>query len=251
MKKIFLLFALLVFQNVLCVAATAEPPAYRFVNTLDGVNVRDKPSLSGKKKFALKCNERVELLEETAEKETIGEFEEPWCKIRTQDGSWGFVYGAYLSKSLASAAYFRCYEALHPVADYLEGLADEFTSTMNIEKNMRNISSFNEEDTNRVYGQGMNFIFYPTKDEESGKEGYFLLGVYVYDNDCLPKDFPIQIGDSMEKVRDIFGKKPNGEAYFFENIDDLQAWEGGYVRMHVFDDGENIVGIKFDFAPGW
>lgn len=62
---------------IICVLATlslssvalAESGVYRYVNTLDGVNVRDKPSLSGKKKFALKCNERVELLEETAEKE--------------------------------------------------------------------------------------------------------------------------------------------------------------------------------------
>jgi len=255
MKKIFLLFALLVFQNVLCVAESGFK-IYRYVNTLDGVNVRDKPSLSGKKKFALKCNERVELLEETAEKETIGEFEEPWCKIRTQDGSWGFVYGAYLSKSLASAAYFRYYEALHPVADYLEGLADEFTSTMNIEKNMRNISSFNEEDTNRVYGQGMNFIFYPTKDNESGKEGYFLLGVYVFDNGSLPKDFPIRLGDSLEKVYEIFGKEPNGETYYFDDGKiKNQAWEGWgnicHVEMLVFDNGESVMGIKFIFAPGW
>ena len=244
---------------IICVLATlslssvalAESGVYRYVNTLDGVNVRDKPSLSGKKKFALKCNERVELLEETAEKEKIGDSEKPWCKIRTQSGSWGFVYGEYLSRTLEDAADFRCYEILNPVEDWLEEQAEQFTSTMNIDRSRRNISSFSEEDTTRVYGQGINFIFYPTKDEESGKEGSFLLGVYVYDNDCLPKDFPLQIGDSMEKVRDIFGKKPNGEAYFFENIADLQAWEGGYVRMHVFDDGENIVGIKFDFAPGW
>ena len=247
MKKLFLILALFVLLSV----AFAESGAYRYVNTLDGVNVRDKPSLSGKKKFALKCNERVELLEETAEKEKIGDSEKPWCKIRTQSGSWGFVYGEYLSRTLEEAADFRCYEILNPVEDWLEELAEQFTSTMNIDRNGRNIFSFSEEDITRVYGQGINFIFYPTKDEESGKEGSFLFGVYVYDNDGMPKDFPIQIGDSMEKVREIFGKKPNGEAYFFENIDDLQAWEGGYVRMHVFDDGENIVGIKFDFAPGW
>mgnify|MGYP002624107566 CR=1 FL=1 len=55
---------------IICILATlslsslafAESCVYRYVNTLDGVNVRDKPSLSGKKKFALKCNERVELL---------------------------------------------------------------------------------------------------------------------------------------------------------------------------------------------
>ena len=247
MKKIFLILAAVVLSSV----AFAESGVYRYVNTLDGVNVRDKPSLSGKKKFALKCNERVELLEETAEKEKIGDSEKPWCKIRTQSGSWGFVYGEYLSRTLEDAAEFRCYEILNPVEDWLEELAEQFTSTMNIDRNGRNIFSFSEEDITRVYGQGINYIFYPTKDEESGKEGSFLFGVYVYDNDGMPKDFPIQIGDSMEKVREIFGKKPNGEAYFFENIDDLQAWRGGYVRMHVFDYGENIVGIKFDFAPAW
>ena len=64
------------------VLATAQDSAlWRYVNTLDGVNVRDKPSLSGKKKFALKCNERVELLEETRKKEKIGDSEKPWCKI--------------------------------------------------------------------------------------------------------------------------------------------------------------------------
>ena len=253
MKKLILIFALIFISGVL---ATAQDSAlWRYVNTLDGVNVRDKPSLSGKKKFALKCNERVQLIEETAEKETIGEFEEPWCKIRTQDGSWGFVYGAYLSKSLASAAYFRCYEALHPVADYLEGLADEFASEMNIENNMRNISSFNEEDTNRVYGQGMNFIFYPTKDNESGKEGYFLLGVYVFDNGSLPKDFPIRLGDSLEKVYEIFGKEPNGERYYLDDGEEIKAWEGWgnicHVEMLVFHNGESVMGIKFIFAPGW
>ena len=128
-------------------------------------------------------------------------------------------------------------------ADYLEGLADEFTSTMNIEKNMRNISSFNEEDTNRVYGQGMNFIFYPTKDNESGKEGYFLLGVYVFDNGSLPKDFPIRLGDSLEKVYEIFGKEPNGERYYLDDGEEIKAWEGWgnicHVEMLVFDNGES------------
>ena len=152
---------------IICVLATlslssvalAESGVYRYVNTLDGVNVRDKPSLSGKKKFALKCNERVELLEETAEKEKIGDSEKPWCKIRTQSGSWGFVYGEYLSRTLEDAADFRCYEILNPVEDWLEELAEQFTSTMNIDRNRRNISRFSEEDTNRVYGQDMNFIF--------------------------------------------------------------------------------------------
>lgn len=250
-KKIFLLLVLVVLQNSLCPAEN-----WRYVNTLDGVNVRDKPGLNGKKKFVLKCNERVQLLKEEEEKVKIGEFEEPWCKIRTEDGSLGYVYGAYLSKSLDSAAYFRCYEALHPMADWLEKLADDFTSAMYIEKNMRNISSFNDENTNRVYEQGANYIFYPTKDKESGKEGYYLLGVYVYDSDLLPKDFPIKMGDSLEKIYEIFGKKPNGETFYFDNgREERKAWEGWgnvcYVEMLIFDDGESVRGIQFQFSPGW
>nr|WP_318660864.1 SH3 domain-containing protein [uncultured Treponema sp.] len=238
---------------LMCAVCSVSAQTWRYVNTLYGVNVRDKPGLDGKKKFVLKCNQRVKLLEETKEKFKIDEFEEPWCKIQTEDGASGYVYGVYLSKTLNDAASFRCYEALHPLADWLEELAEEFTATMYIDKDMHNISSFSDESSFSVQGNGIKYIFYPTKDEKTGKTGSYLLGVRIYENHAMPKDFPIKLGDSMEKVRDIFGKPDGDNFYFGDEV--IKAYEGFgnvcFVEMVIFERDDSVAGILFRLSPGF
>lgn len=57
-------------------------------------------------------------------------------------------------------------------------------------------------------------------------------------------------------VNTLDGKEPNGETYYFDDGKiKKQAWEGWgnicYVEMLVYDDGESVVGIQFQFTPGW
>ena len=251
MKKLILIFALIFISGVL---ATAQDSAlWRYVNTLDGVNVRDKPSLNAKKKFTLKCNERVQLLEKSQEKETIGEFEEPWCKIRTQDGSWGFVYGAYLSSTLEYAAEFRVWEALHPVGEWFDKQTKQFSATMYLDSDMRNVTSFEDDDGSIVRGEGVNFLFFPTKNEETGKTGWYLVRADILDNTSLaPESLPIKIGDSIENVEEIFGE-PNG-AYYKEYERKVYEAFGTFtiVEMIFFHDDNGIIHrIRVQLSPQW
>ena len=252
MKKIVFVVLVLLLQNAVCLAET-DFRVWRYVNTLDGVNVRDRPSLSGKKKFALKCNERVQLLEKSQEKEKIGEFEEPWCKIRTQSGSWGFVYGAYLSSTLEYAAEFRVWEALHPVGEWFERKADEFTAVMYIVTDMHQVTSFDEDDDIVVHGTGVDFHFAPANYNDNSKQGTFLLRADILDNTSLvPESLPIKIGDSIEKVREIFGE-PNG-AYYKEYERNVYEAFGTFtiVEMIFFHDDNGIIHrIRVQLSPQW
>ena len=79
-----------------------EQTATSLYVTLENLNLRDRPSLSGKIQARLKLFDKVTFLNEVTDfkqKYTIDDLEtnEPWIKVRTEKGVEGWVYGAGVS----------------------------------------------------------------------------------------------------------------------------------------------------------
>jgi len=70
---------------------------YRYISATDGLRLRNRPSLSGGKICVIPYNEKVYLIKETGEKETIDGITGRWSLV-----SWksyqGWVFGGYLTE---------------------------------------------------------------------------------------------------------------------------------------------------------
>lgn len=73
---------------------------FRFVNSKEGLRIRNKPGIDGEKIGSLKNKEKVEVIAETAVLEELGLIKARWLEISTEDNLTGFVFGGYLEKSL-------------------------------------------------------------------------------------------------------------------------------------------------------
>lgn len=71
---------------------TSNHSAYRAVITATNVNLRARPSLSGRIKASLSAGQAV----------TVYSTNGSWRKIKTSDGKNGYVYGTYVGKSYSS-----------------------------------------------------------------------------------------------------------------------------------------------------
>lgn len=202
---------------------------YRFVNTLDGINLRKNPD--GEKIAKLQWNEKVEILE-TGKYAEINNFRDNWYKIRTKNGKEGFAYGAYLSDTLEKAARFRCREQLDKCQKWFEKIENKFRGIgIDIDEYPYNIVTYYEDGGEKVsplrriplFGTDFDFWFYPTcKKESDGKgESYFLYEVKVIKNDDFfyPDFLPFRIGDKIEDVYTIFGKPTTeySDGYWWAN----------------------------------
>ncbi len=253
MKKRFLILAFAIFANIVCFSEkTFEDVRYRYVNTLDGVNLRDKPN--GRKIGVLKYNERVEYFGTSTVISEIDDWKMPWIKVRTKDGNMGYIYGAYLSRSLKFAAEFRVWEALHPMGEWFDEMAKWFSDSVNLDSDMRNVTSFDDEDSYRIQDESIDFLFFPTKNEKTGKTGFYLVRADIYStNACRwPESFPIKTGDSIEKVEEIFGE-PNG-SYHSEYERKVYEAFGTFtiVEMIFFYDDNGIIDrSRLQLSPEW
>ena len=72
---------------------------FRFVNSKEGLRIRNKPSTDGEKIGSLKNKEKVEVIAETGVIEEFGLIKARWLEINTEDNLTGFVFGGYLEKS--------------------------------------------------------------------------------------------------------------------------------------------------------
>ena len=216
LRKSILFFLALLLQNAICMAQ-----GYCYVNTLDGVNMRDKPD--GRKIGALKTNECVEFLEETKEKSRIGIFDMPWIKIRTQSGRVGYVYGAYLSKTLSEAAAFRCNEQLREAESYLGEIGSR----------LKRIRDW-QQDESPFSKAGMTVTF-STLDFETQKKGFFLTALEFDEAGCedYPRGIlPFDVGDNIKKVREVFGEK-SAETPAYDSRNNIEMWFGTNVALNV------------------
>lgn len=63
---------------------------------IDNLNIRDKPSLSGKKIGMLKKRSEVTLYEESENWDEIDSGKNPWYKVKIDAENYGWVYGGYV-----------------------------------------------------------------------------------------------------------------------------------------------------------
>lgn len=73
---------------------------FRFVNSKEGLRIRNKPGTDGEKIGSLKNKEKVEVIAETAVIEKFGLTKAGWLEIKTENNLSGFVFGGYLEESL-------------------------------------------------------------------------------------------------------------------------------------------------------
>lgn len=78
----------------------AKEQDFRFVNSKEGLRIRNKPSTDGEKIGSLKNKEKVEVIAETAVIEKFGLTKARWLEIKTENNLSGFVFGGYLEETL-------------------------------------------------------------------------------------------------------------------------------------------------------
>ncbi len=216
MKKIFLLITA-VFLLASCekkensskqdVSVEKKEPVYKFVNTYDGIKVRDKES--GNRIAGLKCNERVEILEKGSA-EVIEGFQDNWYKICTENGTTGYVYGAYLSDSLEDAEKFRFNEMRAKAWKWFESWEEKLSGEINIDTNPYHIKYYEEGEASSDFREfdGFDLHFLSTYNEENDKYGWFLEKAVFYNNgENFPAFLPVKIGDNIEKLYEVLGNK--------------------------------------------
>lgn len=254
MKKIFLIFVAMVMlsscekknapqsaqggtaEQIPAEETVAQEPVYEFVNTLDGLNVRDRAG--GNRVAVLECNERVEILE-IDEFAVIDGWRGNWCKIRTGNGTEGYVFDAYLSDNLENAACFRCTEILMEEEAWFKSWEEKLSGHITIDTNPYHIwrDDYGEELMNFREYSGVDLHLLQTYDKEKGTYGWFLLRALCYaDGEDYPDFLPFKIGDNIEKVREIFGKEN-----LFESDPAVHAWENGDVFMEVVNSDDGTV----------
>lgn len=77
---------------------TATDSGIRYVAPKDGLNMREEPSVTGKKMLTIPNGAQVQKLEEKPESFKIDNIEGKWTKISWQ-GKAGWVFGGFLSTS--------------------------------------------------------------------------------------------------------------------------------------------------------
>ncbi len=198
---------------------------YRYVNTVDGLNVRDK--VGGSKIAFLEYDTCVEVLEKSEAAEIDG-WTNNWYKIRMKNGTEGYAYGAYLSESLQEAARFRKIEMGTKAFEWLTFWDEKLASEINIDTNPYNIIC--GEDGNVMMDvrefDGFDLIFEATYDKEKDRRGTFLLGAVFYGDGKNYPDFMLfKLGDSIDKAKSILGQpddhtqKPGGTYEIWEGVD--------------------------------
>lgn len=224
----------------------AQKPVYKFVNTLDGLNVRDRAG--GNRVAFLECNERVEILE-TDESAEIDGWHGNWCKIRTENGTEGYVFDAYLSDNLENAASFRCTEILMEEEAWFKSWEEKLSGHITIDTNPYHIwrDDYGEELRDFREYSGVDLHLLHTYDKEKGTYGWFLLRALCYaDGEDYPDFLPFKIGDNIEKVREIFGKEN-----LPESDSTVYVWENGNVFMKVeISDGGMVSTVTLE-KTGW
>jgi hypothetical protein len=97
MKK--LSFILLIFIFSLSIVYTEELPSIKYVNSNDGLNCRDSPSVLGERLGTLLHGSRFVAHEKSSRKETIDDITDFWyrCSGSISGGGFYWVFGGYLS----------------------------------------------------------------------------------------------------------------------------------------------------------
>lgn len=73
---------------------------FRYVNSIEGLRIRNKPGTDGEKIGSLKNKEKIEVLSETSLMQTIDEIQSKWIEIKTENDITGYVFGGFLEKDL-------------------------------------------------------------------------------------------------------------------------------------------------------
>ena len=92
---IFLLFFILSFNN-----CTKQNTTYRknFTITNNNVNFRRDANLTSQILGQLNNGDRVEVTQKGDKKEKIGQWDNYWYKIKTQQGIEGWVFGQFIKE---------------------------------------------------------------------------------------------------------------------------------------------------------
>lgn len=230
---------------------------YRYVNTVDGLNVRDK--VGGSKIAFLEYDTCVEVLEKSEAAEIDG-WTNNWYKIRMKNGTEGYAYGAYLSESLQEAARFRCQETGNKVSEWFKSWESKLASQIDIDTNPYNIildESGNAIEDLRDF-DGISFIFEATYDKEKDSRGSFLLGAICHSvfngeeflvGSDYPDFLPFRPGDSISRAKSILGKS---DKQVQEENSVEEIWDSTSLIKIYWNPEENdsIRLIKFE-KTGW
>lgn len=71
----------------------------------DKLNMRSDPTTEGEKVDLLVLSDVVDVLKKTPDKVNVGGIVDRWCKVRTDEGKEGWVFGAYISKERGRVEY--------------------------------------------------------------------------------------------------------------------------------------------------
>ena len=87
-------------ENQPVVEEKTKEKEFRYVNSLEGLRIRNKPGTDGEKIGSLNNKEKVEILSETTTIETIDQIKAKWIEIKTENDITGYVFGGFLEKDL-------------------------------------------------------------------------------------------------------------------------------------------------------
>lgn len=93
-----------------------EEKEIRYVNSLEGLRVRNKPDINAEKVGSLTNKEKVEVISHNMQKVEIDGILSEWIEVKSETGLQGYVFGGYLENSLDDVELIQ----------FLEG---EFTET--------------------------------------------------------------------------------------------------------------------------
>ncbi len=74
--------------------------AFCYVNSKEGLRIRNKPGTDGEKIGSLKNKEKIEIIEKDTNIVEIDGIKSNWIKICTEDNVTGYVFGGYLESTL-------------------------------------------------------------------------------------------------------------------------------------------------------
>ena len=93
-----------------------EEKEIRYVNSLEGLRIRNKPDVNAEKVGSLANKEKVEVISHNFQKVEIDGIWSEWIEVKSETGLQGYVFGGYLENSLDDVELIQ----------FLEG---EFTET--------------------------------------------------------------------------------------------------------------------------
>ena len=154
---------------------------FRYVNSIEGLRIRNKPGTDAEKIGFLKNKEKIEIVSETSFIQIIDKIESTWVEIKTENNITGYVFGGFLEKNLETIDIIQNAEGEYKNKDGMLNLTIKYQGMQ--EFNISVTAPFLLEPkitTVSVENIYRDVLFYSSIDEQDGLDGY---RVIKFDND--------------------------------------------------------------------